>query len=406
MSANSRFDYSQNVVVSSPNELQGLLSGCRSRRQPAVTLDSDLLQTHDWRTVTAAIKIDLSAMASVSVDDNRRLALVDSGARYSSLWFEAQRHGLTPEFEPVLGIDFTMSDWAHESLRMLSTTTSGLDGVLRNVKVIAPTKGFQTGFDTTPANGGGYDLTKLYMSSGATLGVPYEFAVPLRPLPEKMAEKTYAFAKLDDAIGAGIRMHKSGYAKLIRLRSAGFDELLFEGKIKRGSSENRLIVRLEGSQSFLETAEKTLDEIANGPESKTKEALSEITTPMLIDTASINQTASPIGIFSCDALAIGSIITDLSKLVGKAKETLYYCIADLNPNSCVIVPMISESGASELLPAIGSLLADMRIPLRGNRNWNSILGDSRAVPRIEIVRNIKRFLDPETILNPHVIGAW
>jgi len=345
-------------------------------------------------------------MASVSVDDNRRLALVDSGARYSSLWCEAQRHGLTPEFEPVLGIDFTMSDWAHESLRMLSTTTSGLDGALRNVKVIAPTKGFQTGFDTTPANGGGYDLTKLYMSSGATLGVPYEFAVPLRPLPEKMAEKTYIFAKLDDAIGAGIRMHKSGYAKLIRLRSAGFDELLFEGKKKQDSSENRLIVRLEGSQSFLETAEKTLDEIANGSESKTKEALSEITTPMLLDAASINQTASPIGIFSCDALAIGSIITDLSKLVGKAKETLYYCIADLNPNSCVIVPMISESGASELLPAIGSLLADMRIPLRGNRNWNSILGDSRAVPRIEIVRNIKRFLDPETILNPHVIGAW
>jgi len=387
-------------------QLQSVLTSCRARRQSVIVIDSEVLQTNAPGRNSNALKLDLSSMASVYVDIDQKLAIVGPGANFSTVWNSAKENGMAPEFEPLLGLDFTMGDWAHESLRMLSTGYSGLDGVLRNVKAIAPTRSFQTGFDRFPANGGGYDLTKLFMSSGGALGVPYEFAVPLRLLPEKVAEKRYAFGDIEKAIEAGVAINRSSLAALIHLESGGFMETLFEGKKKpSGSSEIHLIARSEGSQALIEASEKAMDEITEKFGGKAENAMKEIDGPSIAPLSSVNPNTYVLGAMACDTRAMASVIDGLSKIAGKAKSTMQYRAEDLSPNGCILVPILAGEKARETIAAMGEFLTDKRISLRGNREWNSVLGDSRAPIRIEIVGRMKRFLDPEMILNPHAMGV-
>lgn len=391
---------SQTVLVSSPHEIHGLLSRCVARRQSAVTVNADILQTYDFNSIPTAVRIDLSRMAMVYVSQTERLARLGPGARYSSLLLEAEKAGMMPEFEPVLGIDFTMSDWAHESLRMISTSRSGLDGVIRNVKAIAPTSSFQTGFDTTPANGGGYDLTKLYMSSSVLLGIPYEFSVPLRPLPESNSLAEFSFESLENAVKAGVEVHRSGLATAIDLLDNGLMQILREGGTKDSKAIN-IKIRIEGAQTIVENAEKLVDEIVKKHGGKGD--ASEKSETKLIPVEEINDNAVILGVCICDTSGLVELVGRLSKGFSKSKTSLLFSISDLTPNTSTVVPVAVGKDAVNLTPQIGQLLTNSRIPLRGNRRWNPLLGDSDAFPRRELITSIKRYLDPSMVLNPQVL---
>ena len=395
----SRID-SQTVSVSSPHEIHGLLSGCVANRQSAVTVNADILQTYDYRSIPTAARIDLSRMAPVYVSQAEKIARLGPGARYSSLLAEAEKVGMTPEFEPVLGIDFTMSDWAHESLRMISTSRSGLDGVIRNVKAIAPRSSFQTGFDTTPANGGGYDLTKLFMTSSVLLGVPYEFSVPLRPIPESRSSAEYSFDDLEKAINAGVEIHRSGLAAAIDLSDNGLLQIIrgAEGKTSKGYL---IRVRIECSQMAVDSSEKMVSEIANKHGGKSDS--SDLSETKLISPEEVSDNAVILGIFVCDTPGVVGLVKRLSKGLSKSKTSLKFSIPDLSPNTCTMIPVAVGKDAASLTGQIGQLLSNTRIPLRGNRSWNPLLGDSDAFQRRELITSIKRYLDPSMILNPQVL---
>lgn len=362
------------------------------------------LRTRELSGLTNAIGIDLSGLSSVFIDPVRALALCGPGARYSAIATEARKHNMILDLEPIAGIDFTLGDWAHESLRMLSGTSYGPEGTLRNIKVTSPATSFQTGFDNFAANGGGYDLTKMYLSSSLSLGVPYEFALLLRPVPVSVVERTYVFRKPGDAIRAGMLMHRSGYAGLTRVRSSGFDDMLTgESGRSSGSRENHLTVRIEGTQNIIEAAESALDEIATRESGKQKESESNPPTPISPD--SVSSDVWVIGITLCDTLGVASTINDISIKAADAKRAFEYCISEITSNVSVLMPIVQGPPSDELLRSIGDYLVNYRIPLRGNARWNSLLGDSRIPPRMELIRGIKRFLDPHMILNPHVLGV-
>lgn len=391
---------SQTVSVSSPQEIHSLLSACVARRQPAVTVDSDILQTYDYRSVLTAVRIDLSRLTMLYVSPAERIARMGPGAKYSTLLSEAGKAGMVPEFEPVLGIDFSMSDWAHESLRMVSTSRSGLDGVIRNVKAIAPTSSFQTGFDTTPANGGGYDLTKLYMSSAVVLGVPYEFAVPLRPIPESESLVEFSFDKLDNAVKAGMAVHRGGLVATVNLADEGLPGILREGEAKASKS---VIMRigLEGTQTIVENAHKLVEEVVKSNGGKAVESGASKLKPMPAEAMSDN--AVILGVCTCDTSALPELASNLSKDLSKSQTSLMLSISELTPTACTMVPVAVGKEASNLAPKVGQALTSARIPLRGNIRWNPLMGDSDAFPRRELVTSFKRYLDPSFILNPQVL---
>jgi len=385
------------------NEIQSLLSGCRDRRQQAVTVDSPIMRTSNWMSVEGALQLDLSRMNSVNIDFLRRLAIVGPGTKISSLVTAAHGQNMMADIEPIACIDFTFGDWAHESLRLLSTINSGLDGILRNVKVVAPDTTFQTGYDNFPANGGGYDLTKMYMTSFLTLGVPYEFSVPLRPIPDVMTKKIYSFKKPGDAINAGIQMHKTGYARIIKVRAPGFESMMTSGDSDPKSKEVHLVAKFEGPQSIVDIAEKALDEIAKNEGGNENEKLDDVS--KFFDPASINPNAWILGVCLCDTTGLASIINDLATKASDGGKSFQFCVSDLDSNVSVLVPLVEGPVSPDLVRSIGSHLVDHRMTLRGNVAWNSLLGDSRSSPRIELVARIKRYLDSQMILNTHMMGV-
>lgn len=394
---------SQTVSVANVNDLHNILCGCRDTGKLAVTIDSPVLQSHNWQTVHGALRIDLSAMNQMLIDPARRLALAGPGTKISTIANEARAKGLMADIEPLACIDFTMGDWAHESLRLLSAINSGIDGILRNVKVTAPDISYQTGYDNFPANGGGYDLTKMFMASSLTLGVPYEFAIPLRPIPDLMVKKIYSFEKPGVAIAAGALMHKTGFARTIKIRSGGFDGMLISGSTSEKTKEDNLVVKIEGNQTIIDAAEKALDEIASKHYGTVKERVDDI--PKYIDPASISSSAWLLGVCIVDTQILGSMINDLTVEASGMGKELQYCISDLDPNVSVLVPLTEGPVSSELVRSVGTHLNNHRITLRGNPLWNPILGDSRAPPRIEVLREIKKIIDSRSVLNPHVMGV-
>lgn len=395
---------SQKVAVANLKDIQNVLGGCIAHEQPVVTLTSEVLRSHDPRKVNGAMAIDLSRINPLAIDPVRKIALVGPGTRLSALYAEAMRIGMMPDIESVACIDYTFGDWAHESLRMLSTLTSGIDGVVRNVKVAAPAKTYQTGYDSYPANGGGYDLTKMFMSSCMSLGVPYEFAVPLRPVSDIMIKKTYIFAKPGDAVNAGVKMHRSGFPRLIKMRSIGLEDMMVSDKMVGTASEHQLIVKVEGTKPIIDAAEKVLDDIAMKDAGRLLETQQDV--PRFIAPESLNPSAWPVGICICDTNGLASVINDLSAKAADARRSFQYHVADLTPNVSVMVPVLQGPPSLELTRSIGSYLVNFRISLRGNPSWNPMLGDSRATPRIEILRGIKQHLDPKMILNPHVMEVF
>jgi len=391
--------------VMGPADIKKVLTECSDRKQPVVTATSEILQTHSWRNIPGAVIIDLSRMNAVRIDLQRRLALVGPGAKFSSLVSEAQKAGLAPEMEAAACLDFTFADWAHESLRMLSTSNSGVDGILRNIKVTAPGMDYQTGFDSFPANGGGYDLTKLFLSSKMSLGVPIEFAIPLRPVPEIAVKRICAFNNAESAISAGAQVSRSGYARSVKLKSSGFDEMLAAGKMqKQSKADCLLVIRVEGTKPLIDAGMKFIDGVMMKSSGKTVEDKPDI--PMIVDPLSINPAVWPLGICSVDTKALPYLLKGILDISKRSNRAFEYSVSDVTPTSSVLIPLVQGPYSKELLGAIGTYLADSRVALRGNPNWNPILGDARAVSRVDIVKGIKKLVDPNMILNPHVMGVF
>ena len=391
--------------VTSPAEIERILADCSNRKQPIVIATSDVLQTRSWRNVQGAAVIDLSRMNSVKIDIARRIAIVGPGARFSSLVTEASKAGLAADIETPACLDFTFADWAHESLRMLSITNSGSDGILRNVKVCAPAQSYQTGYDSFPANGGGYDLTKVFISSGMSLGVPSEFTIPLRPVPEIAVKRVCAFDKTEGAINAGVQISRSGYSRSVKLKSNGFEDMLMTGKSQGKPSEGcRLIIRMEGTKPIIDAGVKFIDEVLAKTGGKAAEDKPD--TPVFVDPASINPLVWPLGICTADTRSIPSMLKEMANISKRSDRDLQYSVSDISPASSVLMPLALGPYSKTLLDAIGSYLADSRVALRGNTYWNPLLGDARAVSRIEVLRGIKKLVDPNMIINPNAMEVF
>jgi hypothetical protein len=350
------------------------------------------------------MRIDLSRIGAINIDASRRIAIVGPAVRASALDSAARKAGMVAEIVTPADLDFTFADWAEESLRMLSTSNSGVDGILRNVKVIAPAQSYQTGYDSFPANGGGYDLTKLFISSGMTLGIPYEFTVTLKPIPDSTVIRTYSFAKLDDAVATARRISKSVFSSHVKMQSGGFDDLLVGPGSKKAIGEYLIITKVCGTKPVADVSMKAIDDMVSKASGKVVGDRPD--EPRFIDPSSISNGCWPMGICVCDTGALADVVKRLSDLADKANRAFQFSIPDVTPATSVLLPLLQGPPSDSILNSIGTMLADARITLRGNQFWNPLLGDSRAVARLEVIRGIKRLIDPKMILNPHVLEAF
>ncbi|MCJ7776620.1 MAG: FAD-binding oxidoreductase, partial [Desulfobulbaceae bacterium] len=317
---------------------------------------------------------------------------------------------------------------------MMSTNSSGHRAVkygtardyVKALKVVlADGTVIETGFKT-PKSSFGYDLNRIFCSSEGTLGVITEITVKIQARPEYNALALAIFSDLfaagatvTDIIGSGIQLTACEIMDKYALK-------VVEGAIERDISgiEAMLIIESDGAK---ETVLKDMERIG---EICKKHGVQEFTWSddpakageimeargKLVPTLSRIKPGNRLVAISED---LGIPPTRIPEVIKRAQEisdkydlliTTFGHIGDGNVHTTFVTDMRSKAEWDRLRSAADEL-AELALEMGGTITAEHGTGLARAPyierqlgPALEVMRSIKKALDPNNILNPGKMG--
>ena len=317
---------------------------------------------------------------------------------------------------------------------MMSTNSSGHRAVkygtardyVKALKVVlADGTVIETGFKT-PKSSFGYDLNRVFCSSEGTLGVITEITVKIQARPEYNALALAIFSDLfaagatvTDIIGSGIQLTACEIMDKYALK-------VVEGAIERDISgiEAMLIIESDGAK---ETVLKDMERIG---EICKKHGVQEFTWSddpakageimeargKLVPTLSRIKPGNRLVAISED---LGIPPTRIPEVIKRAQEisdkydlliTTFGHIGDGNVHTTFVTDMRSKAEWDRLRSAADEL-AELALEMGGTITAEHGTGLARAPyierqlgPALEVMRSIKKALDPNNILNPGKMG--
>jgi len=317
---------------------------------------------------------------------------------------------------------------------MMSTNSSGHRAVkygtardyVKALKVVlADGTIIETG-SKTPKTSMGYDLNHVFASSEGTLGVIAEITVKIRPLPEYNALALAMFQDLDaagkavtDIITSGINLTACEILDKYSLK-------IVEDHIERDVSkiEAMLIIECDGAKEIVTRDMERIGEICKKYNvedftwSDDPEKAAEIMDARgkLVPTLSRIKPGNRLVPLSED---LGIPPTKIPETIRKAQAiadkynlllTTFGHIGDGNVHTTFVTDMRSQAEWDRLKPAADEL-AEIALEMGGTITAEHGTGLARAPyiekqlgPAMEVMRSIKKALDPNGILNPGKMG--
>ena len=317
---------------------------------------------------------------------------------------------------------------------MMSTNSSGHRAVkygtardyVKALKVVlADGTVIETGFKT-PKSSFGYDLNRIFCSSEGTLGVITEITVKIQALPEYNALALAIFADLfaagatvTDIIGSGIQLTACEIMDKYALK-------VVEEAIERDISgiEAMLIIESDGAKETVLKDMERIGEICkkHGVQEFTwsddPEKAGEIMEARgkLVPTLSRIKPGNRLVAISED---LGIPPTKIPEVIKRAQEisdkydlllTTFGHIGDGNVHTTLVTDMRSKAEWERLRPATDEL-AELALEMGGTITAEHGTGLARAPyiekqlgPALDVMRSIKKALDPNNILNPGKMG--
>ncbi len=317
---------------------------------------------------------------------------------------------------------------------MMSTNSSGHKAVkygtardyVKALKVVlADGTIIETGFKTPKASFG-YDLNHVFCSSEGTLGIITEITVKIQPKPEYNALALVIFEDLvsaghavSDIIGSGIQLAACEIMDKYSLK-------VVENAIERDISgiEAMLIIESDGFKEVVQRDMVKMDEIckANGAREFTwsddPARAGEIMEARgkLVPTLSRIKPGNRLVSISED---LGIPPSKIPEVIKRAQEisdkyniliTTFGHIGDGNVHTTMVSDMRSKDDWERIRPAADEL-ADIALEMGGVITAEHGTGLARAPyiekqlgPALEVMRSIKKALDPNNILNPGKFG--
>ncbi len=408
------------VFAESTQDVADAVQLCAQHRVPVIPFGVGSSLEGHLLAVQGGISLDVSRMNQVlSINAEDLTVTVQPGVTRKQLNDAVKSHGLFFPIDP--GADASIGGMAATRASGTNAVRYGTmrENVLALQVVTAQGNVIRTG-SRAKKSSAGYDLTRLLVGSEGTLGIMTEITVKLYPLPEAISAAICSFPSIEAAVRTTIAIIQMG-VPIARC------ELLDAGTVKMVNAyaklglreEAMLLMEFHGSPTGVQEQAELVQEIAS---EHGGQAFQWATTPeerTRLWTARHNayfaaiQSKPGCRAISTDTCVPISRLADClldSVVEADASGLPYFLVGHVGDGNFHFGYLIDPDNAQEraTAEALNHQLVSRALALQGTCTGEHGVGlhkmgflrDEAGDGAIEMMRTLKRALDPDHILNP------
>ena len=408
------------VFAESTEDVAFAVAACRDHRFPVIPFGVGSSLEGHLLAVQGGLTIDVSRMNRVlSVDAADLLVTVQAGVTRKQLNAEIKDTGLFFPIDP--GADASIGG-------MVATRASGTnavrygtmkENVLALTVVTAEGKVVRTGGRARKSSAG-YDLTRLFVGSEGTLGVVTEVTLKLYPVPEAMSAAVCNFASMADAVDTVIETIQLGVPVA---RCEFVDEVMVRAINAHSKTSLReaptLFFEFHGSDASAREQAGIVQEVARSHGGQDFEWATQPEDRTRLWNARHNAYFAALQLRpGCRAVTTDTCvpISRLAESIGGARRILDRApcptaivghVGDGNFHAILLIDP-SDSAEVELAERLNDEIVRLAISMGGTCTGEHGIGlhkigylvEEAGEDAIDLMRRIKRALDPDGIMNP------
>jgi D-lactate dehydrogenase (cytochrome) len=370
--------------------------------------------------VQGGVSIDLAGMTQiVRVNAEDLTVTVQAGVTREQLNQELRDQGLFFPIDP--GANATLGGMAATRASGTNAVRYGTmrENVLGLTVVTASGEVIRTGTRARKSSAG-YDLTRLFVGSEGTLGVMTEVTLKLYPLPEAVSAAICHFPGIAAAVDATIQLIQMG-VPIARC------ELLDVNAVRAVNAQSRLglrespmlLMEFHGSAAGVKEQAQTVQAIAadqggedfewaSTPEERTR--LWTARHKAYFAGMQMNPGCRTVTTDTCVPISRLAEIIDASVREADASGLPYYIVGHVGDGNFHLAYLVKDGDAAERAVAedLSERMVSRAIALEGTCTGEHGIGlhkmgflvDEAGAGAVEMMRTLKRALDPKNIMNP------
>jgi len=413
------------VFCQSTDEVAALVALAAEHEVPVIPYGVGSSLEGHLLAVQGGVSIDLSGMTQiVRINAEDLTATVQAGVTREQLNQEVRN----------LGLFFPIDPGANASIGgMAATRASGTnavrygtmrENVLGLTVITASGEAIRTGTRARKSSAG-YDLTRLFVGSEGTLGVMTEVTLKLYPLPEAVSAAICHFPDVTGAVNATIQLIQMG-VPIARCELLDVNAVrAVNAQSKLGLRESpMLLMEFHGSEAGVkEQAEAVQDiaaelggenfEWASTPEERTR--LWTARHKAYFAGMALNPGCRTVTTDTCVPISRLAEIIDASVDEADASGLPYYIVGHVGDGNFHLAYLVKDGDAAQRAVAeeLSERMVSRAIALEGTCTGEHGIGlhkmgflvDEAGAGAVEMMRTLKRALDPKNIMNPGKIFA-
>jgi D-lactate dehydrogenase (cytochrome) len=413
------------VFCQSTDEVAALVALAAEHEVPVIPYGVGSSLEGHLLAVQGGVSIDLSGMTQiVRINAEDLTATVQSGVTREQLNQEVRN----------LGLFFPIDPGANASIGgMAATRASGTnavrygtmrENVLGLTVVTAGGEVIRTGTRARKSSAG-YDLTRLFVGSEGTLGVMTEVTLKLYPLPEAVSAAICHFPDVTGAVNATIQLIQMG-VPIARCELLDVNAVrAVNAQSKLGLRESpMLLMEFHGSKAGVKEQAETVQDIAaelggenfewaSTPEERTR--LWTARHKAYFAGMALNPGCRTVTTDTCVPISRLAEIIDASVSEADASGLPYYIVGHVGDGNFHLAYLVKDGDATQRAVAeeLSERMVSRAIALEGTCSGEHGIGlhkmgflvDEAGSGAVEMMRTLKRALDPKNIMNPGKIFA-